>query len=174
MILTIGFSIVLFLSLWAYFMFVGVMNFTQNPDNLETPLPGRPARRTIGRINSDVEKSIWAILSSHAVFVFTLYGTLEYATLLPSFLMTLITLLGGVVMMFMVTPANRRAHAYMNIGQITVIHMVSSLSIFLMVGAVFNEKYLNYQEMGAISLIIMGAMMTYSRLVHRDRKKGKK
>ncbi len=173
MILTIGFSIVLFLSLWAYFMFVGVMNFAQNPDNLETPLPGRPARRTIGRINSDVEKSIWAILSSHAVFVFTLYGTLEYSTLLPSFILTLIVLLGGVVMMFMVTPANRRAHAYMNIGQITIIHMVSSLSIFLTIGAIFNEKYLNYQEMGAVSLIIVGAMMTYSRLVHRYKKSKK-
>ncbi len=173
MILTIGFSIFLFLSLWAYFMFVGVMNFTQNLDNLEIPLPGRPARRTIGRINSDVEKSIWAILLPHAIFVLTFYGMLEYSQLLSDVLMAVLVVIGGVVVIFVMTPANRRAHAYMNIGQITIIHMVSSLSIFLTIGAIFNDKYLSYQEMGAFSLIILGAMMTYSRLVHRERKKGK-
>jgi uncharacterized protein (DUF486 family) len=171
MILTIGFSIVLFLSIWAYFMFVGVMNYTKNQDNLETPLPGRPARRTIGRINSDVEKSIFAIFVSYVVFIMAFYGTLEYSRLLPEFVMTLVVLIGGGFMTFLMTPANRRAHAYMNIGQISVIHVVSSLSVFFTLEAVLNERYLSFNEMGSISLIVLGVMMTYSRLIHRDKVK---
>lgn len=168
MILTIGFSIVLFLSLWAYFMFVGVMNFSKNPDHLETPLPGRPARRTIGRINSDVEKSIFSILVGHAVFILSFYGALEYIHLLPDFAVTGLVIFGGIAMAVVMTPANRRAHAYMNIGQIAVIHVVCAVSVFCVLGALLNDRYLNFFEMGSIAMIVFGAMMTYSRLIYRE------
>ena len=73
------------------------------------------------------------------------------------------------IAVIMVAPSNRQCHAYSNIGHIIVIHMVCSISAFIVFTTFFYEDYLTMSEMMSLSLIILGAMLTFSRKVYVEK-----
>lgn len=166
MILSLIFSFVMFASLWPYFMALGIFDFKKNSNEMETPLPGRPARRTVGRINDDMTKGIFAIFAGYIVFAGVFYGTINFSSLLPNMILSIACIIGVMVAIFMMTPSNRQCHAYSNLGHIVVIHLVCSISAFIVFSTFFYDDYLTINEMIALSVIILGSMLTFSRKVY--------
>jgi len=163
MILTLLVSLFLFLSLWPFFVWLDVMNFKKPENAMEDHLPGRPARRTIGRKNEDVLKSIFGIAIFYVMLCGALYGLPYLSYLISPFLILIgVTILSALAVYF-VTPFNRLAHAYATTGQISVVHLCSSLSSFLLLSAILYQNYLTIEKAVIIVVMILGAMMMTSR-----------
>lgn len=171
MILSLLFALGLVASLWLYFIRLDIMNFKKNQNDLETPLPGRPARRTIGRINDDIAKGIMTIFAGYIVFALMLYGALNFADLLPINTLAMLACLGMGAAVFIMSPSNRQLHAYAALGHIAVIHLVTSLAAFIGFVAVFYKDYLKMEEMGALTFMVIGAMLVFSRKMRDNRTK---
>lgn len=163
MVETFLFAILSVVSLWGYFALVGVMDFKKDPNAMEDHLPGRPARRTIGRKNDDMSKSITYIFVGYCVFCMSLYGLLDYKDFLFDIGLGLIGFLGFCIAMFLFSPANRLAHAYVNLGQIGVIHLVCALSSFFILSTVLYGHALSMQNAISLTVMIVGAMLCFSK-----------
>jgi uncharacterized protein (DUF486 family) len=172
MIETLLFAVLAFVSIWLYFMALGVMNFKKDPNAMEDHLPGRPARRTIGRKNDDMAKSITYIFVGHAIFSACIYGLLDYKDFLFEMGIGFIAFGGLALSMFLFSPANRLAHAYVNLGQIAVIHFISALSAFLLLGLVLYRYTLSMDEAVSLAIMMVGAMMCFGKM--KSAKKAKK
>jgi len=163
MILTMLISLLLFLSLWPFFIWLDVMNFKKSENAMEDHLPGRPARRTVGRKNEDVLKSIFGIVIFYVILCSSIYGLPNLGYLISPFLILIgVTVLSGLAVYF-VTPFNRLAHAYATMGQISVIHLCSSLSVFLLTSAILHQNYLTIEKAVTVLVMVLGAMMITSR-----------
>jgi len=162
MYLTIIFSILIFFSLWPYLSHLKILNFRDSPTLGERALSDRPARRTIGRQNEDVLKSITAILTAYTILFFTFYTVpeLRYSTN-DVVVMTLVTILSAVAF-YIMTPANRIIHAYVRIGHIATIHFVTGISTFTSLSAILHGNYLEMNRMILIVVLIIGAMLVFS------------
>lgn len=173
MIETIAFSIILLISLWPFFIYLDVMNFRKDPNAMETPLPGRPARRTIGRKNEDVSKAIAYIFLGYCLVVGGLYGLLNYKDLLPTAFLILVGCAAFGVAFFLFSPANRLSHAYIDLGHLAVIHLVCSMAAFNIIAAVIYGYRLGVPDVCSIIVMIIGAMMVFSRSPDIELKKRK-
>jgi hypothetical protein len=173
MIELILFSILLFALLWPFFIYLGVMNFSKDPNTMEDHLPGRPARRTIGRKNEDVSKSIGYIFVGHALVSIALFALLDFSDLLPGLALTVIAWVAMAVAMFTFSPANRMIHAYANLGHIAVVHLVCMVATFLLVVSIVFGVTINPEQATYIFLMALGGMMTFSGKPNAPKKKQK-
>lgn len=160
---TIVFSIVLIIALWPYFISLEVMNFKKDPNAMETPLPGRPARRTVARKNEDVSKAIAYIFLGYGLIVMGLYAFLNFKDLLPTSMLVIIGCAAFFVSFFLFSPANRLSHAYIDLGHLAVVHLVCGFSVFNIVSSLIYGYALTPFDMGVIATMVFGAMLTFSR-----------
>lgn len=163
MIEAILFGIVIFGLIWPYFIYLDILNFQKDPNVMEAQLPGRPARRTIGRKNEDVSKAIAYIFVGYAVVNIAFYGVLDYQDLLPSYSLVFVGWLAMAIAMFMFSPANRALHAYADLGHITVVHYACGLSTFIILIAVVYGYSMELSKAGYLFLSIVGAMLIYNQ-----------
>lgn len=173
MIETIVFSVILLISLWPFFIYLGVMNFRKDPNAMETPLPGRPARRTIGRKNEDVSKAIAYIFLGYCLVVGGLYGLLNYKDLLPVTALVIIGCIAFGLAFFLFSPANRLSHAYIDLGHLAVVHLVCSMVAFNIIISVIYGYKAEYSHMAFWTVTVIGAMMIFSRAPDIELKKRK-
>lgn len=161
MIETLLCVLVLYFSLWGYFIVLGVMNFKKDPNSMEAHLPGRPARRTIGRKNDDVSKGLGVILIGYFLVSVALYGLLDYKDLIPIFMIQLAAFAGLGLSMFLFCYANRLLHAYVTLGQIAVIHVICGMAAFMCVVMVLYGYSVALPDFVAISVMCLGAMLSF-------------
>lgn len=173
MIETILISIFLFALLWPYFIYLDVMNFKKDPNTMEAHLPGRPARRTIGRKNEDVSKGIGYIFVGYSLINIAIYAFLDYQDLLPSFALGILGWVALAIAMFLFSPANRMMHAYADLGHIAVTHLVAGLSTFLIVIAVVYGYAFEGLQAVYIGLMVIGGMLIFSERPNVSPKKTK-
>jgi len=161
MILTLLFSAMLYLLLWGYFILQKKLDFNSSPGDMEVPLSGRPARRTIGRVNSDIQKCMLNIIAGYffinAAFIIGIDFT---ATLTYGFIVIIIIAVLAVVV-FGMTPANRLLHAYIPLGQIAVVHFVSMIASFSIVNAIYNDEALTTHIIQSMAIMCLGAMVAF-------------
>lgn len=155
------FSLVLYMALWPYFIALGVMNFRKDPNAMEDHLPGRPARRTIGRKNDDVSKALFYILVGYIVIGLSLYALLDYKDFLPDYALRAIAFFGLAVGMIVFSPANRLMHAYVTMGQIAVSHLICSLATFVAVITVVYGYRITMDDFMGLAAICLGAMLVF-------------
>jgi hypothetical protein len=165
MILSVVFSLLLVCSLWPYLAMLSIINLKKHRNEMETPLPGRPARRTIGRINDDMSRGILSIYAGYIVFTVAFYGTLNFSGLVSDTTLMGVCIVALAVVMFIVSPYNRQCHAYANLGHIIVIHLVTSLSAMIGFMALFYGAYADFAMMGGVCAMVLGAMCMFSRKV---------
>jgi len=163
MIITIAFSILLLLSLWPFFIYLGVMNFRKDPNAMETPLPGRPARRTIGRKNEDVSRAIAYIFLGYCLVIGGLYSLLNFKDLLPMAALVVIGCIAFFLAFFLFAPANRLSHAYIDAGHLAVVHLVSTMVAFNIIASIIYSYRATPSYMGFLTMVVVGAMMIFSR-----------
>lgn len=163
MIETLLFSLVLFASLWGYFVVLDVMNFTKDPNAMEEHLDGRPARRTIGRKNEDVSKSLFYIYAGYLVLCAGIYGLLDYKDLLSQATLVAVAWFCSVLSMFLFSPANRLMHAYSTLGHISTVHLTCALSAFLVLASVLYGYKVTADHAISMTGMIIGAMLIWSR-----------
>lgn len=168
MILTLFFSIVIFASLWPYFVALDVMNFKKSDTMMEDHLPGRPARRTIGRKNGDVIKGILAILGCYIILCGTFYGLPSFRNVLSDNFMLMIVIGLSAYAFYMVTPHNRALHAYVTTGQIAVIHICCSLSSYTVWSAILHDNHVTIGTAIFLSTMVLGTMLIFSRKQVRE------
>lgn len=168
------FSLVLYMALWPYFIALGVMNFRKDPNAMEDHLPGRPARRTIGRKNDDVSKALFYILVGYAVISLSLYGLLDYKDFLPDYALRAIAFCGFAVAMIVFSPANRLMHAYVTMGHIAVSHIICSLATFVGVVTVIYGYRITMADFLGLGSICLGAMLIFFAKPLPSRKKSSK
>jgi len=168
MMIALAFSLGLFLSLWPYFIYLGAFEFKNNPNTPETPLDGRPSRRTIGRKNEDMMKAIFTITAFYILFYFLFYWGINDRFLLGQALLLLVIAGGGVMSFYSVALSNRLVHAYLSLGQITVIHLVCGVSVFIALSVVFSGFALSVPQMQALAALVIGAMLMFSKRLGRD------
>lgn len=161
MIETILYAVALLVSLWGYFSFIGGMNFRKDPNAMEEHLPGRPARRTIGRKNEDISKAIIYIFSGYLVVCATIYGLLDYKDLLSVTILVLCSTVAFALTMGLFSPANRSLHAYVDLGGIAVTHFICSISAFLLIVSFFYGYSLDFKTGLGLSTMSLGAMMVW-------------
>ncbi|PCI00999.1 MAG: hypothetical protein COB76_02345 [Alphaproteobacteria bacterium] len=174
MIETFLFVLVLYLSLWMYFSMLDVMNFKKDPNEMEEHLPGRPARRTIGRKNDDVSKSLLYILVGHMIVATSLYGVLDYKDFLPTFGVSVIACAGLAFSMSLFSPANRLIHAYVNLGHIAVTHVLCGFCAFIAMAAIFYGYTLEMNQAVSIGMMSVGVMLCFGAKPRTITKKKKK
>ena len=162
MIITLLFSALLVIILWPYFALINVFDFKRNPGEMEKKIDGRPARRTILRKNTDVAKAISGIVVAQFILNCAFYLTPELRSFLSNFALVSMVVIAAGLALYIMTPANRMAHAYMTMGQILIIHVVSGLSIFYVLSAVAYGNYLDWADVVKISVFIIGAMIMFS------------
>lgn len=167
MILTLVFSILIFASLWPYFIALDVINFRKAENTLENHLPGRPARRTIGRKNSDVIKGIIAIFVCYIILSGTFYGLPYFRGFLGDTFLFIVVVGLSAYAFYIVTPSNRALHAYATAGQIAVIHMCSSVSSYTILSVFLHGNVWMVNQMMAISAMVLGIMFIFSRKQRR-------
>lgn len=163
MILTLFFALVVFASLWPYLSYMGVLNFKKSEHMMEEHLPGRPARRTIGRKNEDVMKVIMGIMTCYIILCGALYATPDIRSLVTDFIMLIIVVVLSAFALYMVTPFNRLSHAYATMGQISIIHLCCSLSAFITWLALLHGNYLDLIDIAGLVALIIGAMLIVSK-----------
>lgn len=173
MIETFLFVLILYLSLWVYFSMLDVMNFKKDPNEMEEHLPGRPARRTIGRKNDDVSKSLLYVLVAYAVVVIALYGVLDYKDFLPGIGLSIVACVGLSFSMFLFSPANRLIHAYVRLGHIAVVHIVCGFAAFVAMSSVVYGYTLTMDQAINIAIINLGAMLCFGYKPKADIRKKK-
>lgn len=161
MIETILFVILSYVLLWPYFVALGVMNFKKDPNAMEDHLPGRPARRTIGRKNDDMSKAIVYILFGYVMVILSFYGLLDLKDFLPSFALGLVGFTGLVIAMFLFSPANRLAHAYVTLGHIAVIHLICSICAGLLIVTIQYGYAMTLDHFIGLASIEIGAMLCF-------------
>ena len=171
MLETILFAVVIFALLWPFFIYLDVMNFTKDPSTMEKHLPGRPARRTIGRKNEDVSKSIGYIFVGHALICGAFFAFLNFNDLLPDGALIALAWAAMAIAMFLFSPANRMMHAYSNLGHIAVVHLVCMLSTFIIVISFVYDVKVNIEQAGYLFLMAVGAMMIFSGKPNAPQKK---
>lgn len=163
MILSLAFAFGIFVLLWPYFVVLHVMDFNKNPETKEPQLQGRPARRTVGRINSDVAKTIYAVYGFYIVLCGAFYGTPELRGTIPdTALLFIITGLSAFGFYF-VEKANRRAYAYLTMGQIVVIHLCCSVSSFAAFNYFVHGNEIQIETSLALVGLAVGMMLIFSR-----------
>lgn len=160
---TLVFSVLIVIALWPFFIWLGVMNFSKDPNTMEEHLPGRPARRTIGRKNEDVSKSIAYIFLGYLLVTASLYGLLNYKDYVPVTVLVMVGCFGVLIAFFLFSPANRLTHAYADLGHIAVVHLACGLAAGIIVTALIYGYTLVPRDMGALAVTILGAMMVFSR-----------
>ncbi len=163
MLFTLLFAAGLFLSLWPYFVVMGVFDFQCNPNTKEKKLPDRPARRTIGRKNEDVAKVISTILAFHFILYGAFYGLIEIQHLMPDALILLIIAVIGAAMFYTVTPANRMGHAYLSSGQIAIIHFICSFVAFTVLSLFIYDNVVSTEKMLYIGAFVLSTMLIFSK-----------
>lgn len=169
MIFTILIPILIFASLWPYFMVLDIINFKKPESMTEPHLPDRPARRTMGRKNSDVVKSIISILISYIILCAAFYGLPNYRSFLSDELLFVIVVAASGFAFWMVTPSNRALHAYLTTGQIAVIHLCCSLTAFIPISGLLYQNYISPWTSVLLLIIVVGAMLTFSKKQMRER-----
>lgn len=162
MIITLIFAVLLVIALWPYFALINVFDFKRNPGEMEKKIDGLPSRRTILRKNTDVAKAISGIVVAQFILNCAFYLTPELRPFLSNFALVLIVVIASGLALYIMTPANRMAHAYMTMGQILIIHVVSGLSIFYVLSALVYGNYLDWADVVKIGIFILGAMIMFS------------
>lgn len=162
MIITLLFSAFLLAILWPYFALINVFDFQRNPGEMEKKIDGRPARRTVLRKNTDVAKAISGIVVAQFILNCAFYLTPVLRDFLSNFSIVSLVVILSAVALFITTPANRMAHAYMSMGQILIIHLACGLSIFYALSAIAYGNYLEWKDIAQISLFVTGAMIMFS------------
>jgi len=163
--------------LWFYLIILKILDFTSSRNLMEKQLPNRPARRTIGRVNDDVIKSIMSILLSYflifAVFYLGDYlGSIIYGTVLNAIGVAFV-----IMSLYLMSPANRRLNAYCNTGHIAVIHFICALSVALPVLSLSQSGFINIMHYGYLSVTVAGVMLFFFKkpsigVVHRKTASG--
>ena len=161
MIETLLFILLLYFSLWGYFVALGVMNFKKDPNSMEDHLPGRPARRTIGRKNDDVSKGLGVILIGYFFVSVALYGLLDFKDLVPVIMIQCAAFVGLGIAMFLFSYANRLLHAYIALGQVAVIHLVCAMVAFMCIVTIFYSYSFAFSDYCLIALMCFGAMLSF-------------
>ena len=159
---TLLFSIFIFALLWPFFMYLDVMNFRKDPNAMEDHLPGRPARRTIGRKNEDMSKAIGYVFVGYILANGALYAFLNYSDLLPLAAYVAMAWLAYAVAMYLFSPANRLMHAYANLGHIAVVHLVATLCSFMILATFIYGYQPTLNDSLCILGCVVGAMMIFS------------
>lgn len=163
MILTLILSFIIFAAMWPYFIILDVLNFKKPENMMEKHLPGRPARRTIGRKNGDVVKSIVAILFGYIVLCGVFYGLLSVSYFFNDYILIAIASAAGGMAVYMMTPFNKLVHAYVTAGQIGVIHLCCSLSSFTVWSAFLYRDTVATEKGILLITLVVGAMLVFSR-----------
>ena len=161
MVETLLFVLVLYFSLWGYFIALRVMDFKKDPNSMEDHLPGRPARRTIGRKNDDVSKGLGVILVGYFLVSIALYGLLDYKDLIPVFMIQVAAFAGLGLSMFLFSYANRLLHAYVTLGQIAVVHVVCATAAFMCVAMILYRYTVSLSEFLTLAMMCVGAMLSF-------------
>jgi hypothetical protein len=163
MILSLVFAIALFALLWPYLSWVSILDFKHDPSDMESHLPGRPARRTIGRINDDVTKGLFTIFGGYLVICAALYGGLSLLNYFPFAGYLFLSSVAFIAAIFSISPATRQCHAYMSLGHLSVIHVVSSIAACIACMAVFHHDFISLKESIGIVALVFGGMLIFSR-----------
>ena len=144
-------------------MALGVMNFSKDEHVMEDQLPGRPARRTIGRKNGDMAQVILKILGAHLILCGAFYGLPDFRNYLgDAILMIGVAVVVGIAF-FVVTPANRLGHAYAISGQLAVIHLCCGLSAFTLIGYFLHGNEVTRETMILLFAVAIGTMLIFSK-----------
>jgi uncharacterized protein (DUF486 family) len=162
MILTCLFSILLFASLWPYFIAIGLLKLKYEPNEREPKIIGRPNRRSVHRKNSDIVKCATSIFGAYIIFNAVLYGIPDLRGLIPTDAIIAIVVIILAFVFATLPIVNRYGHAYLGTGQLMVVHAVSAISTFHIFYAVIYDNFLSFQHMGAIALTIFGLMVMFS------------
>ncbi len=163
MIITLCIAVIIFASLWPYFIMLDILNFKKSDTMMESHLPGRPARRTIGRKNGDVIKSIVTILTGYIILCGTFYGLPSVRSVLSDHILISIVIGLSGFAVYMMTPSNRLAHAYATTGQIAVIHLCCSLSSFILWSALLHGNHVTIGKSILLLAMVAGSMLIFSR-----------
>ena len=163
MIITLLFGLGVFASLWPYLGIMGALNFKKSENAMEEHLPGRPARRTIGRKNEDIMKAIFGILMFHVILCGALYGMPELRQFMNDGVMIGFVLLLCGWAVYNVTSYNRMAHAYVTTGQLSIMHLCCSLCAFIAWSVFLHGNYFGFDRILALFVLIIGAMLIVSR-----------
>jgi uncharacterized protein (DUF486 family) len=162
MIETILLGIFIFALIWPYFVYLDVLNFKKDPNIMETQLPGRPARRTIGRKNEDVSKAIAYVFVGYALTNISFYGLLDYQDLLPSYTLPILGWVGLAMAMFLFSPANRTLHAYANLGHIAIVHFICSITAFLFLASIVYNYQIELMNSIYFLLTVVATMFIFN------------
>jgi len=166
MILSLIVAFVLLLTLWPYFAYLNVIVFQKNTSSIEPKMKGRPNRRTVGRRNDDVTKAILAIFSGYILICIGFYVIPDYERILQGEMDVILKMIAIALGVFLISPVCRSANAYIELCHIAVIHVVVSISAAIAISGFFYGFSISINQIGAVGLIALGAMLTFSR--HND------
>lgn len=167
MIITFIVACIIFALLLPYLTVLGILNFKKSENMMENHLPGRPARRTVGRKNADMIKSVSSILVFYIILCGTFYGLPSVRSVLSDHILIAIVIGLSAYATYMVTPSNRLAHAYATSGQIAVIHLCCSVSTFIIWSALLYENSISVGTSISLMVMVVGGMLVFSKKQER-------
>jgi len=167
MILSLVFAFGIFALLWPYFIAIRAMDFNKNSETMEPRLQGRPARRTIGRINSDISVTIYTVYAFYTVLCVAFYATPEFRGVISDAVLLIIVIALSAFAFYFVEMANRKAYAYITMGQIAVIHLCCSVSSFIAFNYLVHGNDIILQNGLAVVGLAIGLMLIFSRKLGR-------
>jgi|GEM_PF-2384819 len=163
MIISIGLSLLFILSLWGYLSLIRVFVFNGNLNLPEPRMNDRPNRRTIGRRNDDMTACVLKIVLSYAIIVGGFYILPRFLPENLEFFDIILRLALVALGMFILAPASRVMHAYIDLGHIVVVHFVSCMAITILIAGLIYNYELLIDDVVAYTLMVVGAMACFSR-----------